>query len=996
MSRQSRARRAATLWSGLAAALLAGTAHAQTNTLNTGKRITLPPLGVTANVGSLPMNMIPTPDGKYAVVSDMGFRQALSVIDTGTGALVSQTNVPVESQKVHFYYGLAFAPTTNLNGSYTLYASLGQSQGDANRIGVYSVVNGQISLVKTFPMTNATDYPVGLAADTRGYLYVASSPTNAVGISTPQALSAPGSLVILNASTGAEVGRYNFNTVGVPNVTAPNMPYAVAVLSNGSKAYVSSQLDGAVYDINTSTPSSPTLTSSVVTGTAPATPPNVSYSGSHPVALLLNSAQTALYVANAHTDDISVINTATDAVTNVSLRPAGAATLPGVTPTNLALAPNGSTLYVTLGDMNAVAEVSTASNRVQGYIPVGWYPSAIAAGQYRQLLVANAKGTTTRNPNPTYTPNLPSVNVNATSPTNTNPISFGYTEDILEGNVETLSLPTAAQLLQDTQQVLANNRLSGIGSNPLPAQALAGIKHVIYIVKENRTYDQVLGDEPAGNGEPSLALFGANVTPNEHALAERFVLLDNFYDCAEVSGDGWPWSTQGQANEEVIKNVPQNYIRVGGRRSYDFEGTYNNYPVGGFPKTDPQTGAPFVTTSTYLNSSNVAPPIKDVAAAPGGHIWDDVAAHGLSLRNYGFYYLQNTPDNTSGLVNPTPNEGVTLPNNFPAEPGIQPGGHNNVGKSDLDYRTYDLTYPDSEAPYYYAYGQFPTNPAGPMPFATPTGTPAAGALYPRTQFGLYNAPSRFSEWYREFLENLTADPTGNSEPNFTLLRLAHDHTQGIATGTHSPQAEVADADFAVGQVVQAISQSPNWNSTAIFVIEDDAQNGPDHVDCHRSICFVVSPWIKQNSVDHTFYNTDSVLKTMELLLGLPPMSQYDAVATPILDFGTAPNNNVPYAAILPAQSIVTQLSSSLVKANPALKRLALLSDKMDFVHPDSAPAQLLNEVIWKSVKGSASKMPAPRHTLTDAQIYFGPKTKLHAVKGKAGAKAKPIARDDDD
>ena len=238
----------------------------------------------------------------------------------------------------------------------------------------------------------------------------------------------------------------------------------------------------------------------------------------------------------------------------------------------------------------------------------------------------------------------------------------------------------------------------------------------------------------------------------------------------------------------------------------------------------------------------------------------------------------------------------------------------------------------------------------------------ASALYPRQTYGHYAQSSRFTEWNREFQQMLTNDPTGNSVPAFETVRFMHDHTQGLSAGVHTPRAEVADNDYGVGQFVEAVSRSAIWNSTAIFVIEDDAQDGPDHVDGHRSTCYVISPFIKRASVDHTFYNTDSVLKTMELLLNIPPMNQYDAVATPILDFGTDPSQNGGlYTATLPDAGILGEIAPT-VTASSLLFPLEQLSAKMDFGHPDSAPPALLNEVIWKSVKGVHSKMPATHHS----------------------------------
>ena len=364
-------------------------------------------------------------------------------------------------------------------------------------------------------------------------------------------------------------------------------------------------------------------------------------------------------------------------------------------------------------------------------------------------------------------------------------------------------------------------------------------------MKENRTYDQVLGDLPQGNGDPKRCIFGREVTPNQHALAERFVLLDNFYDSGDVSGDGWAWSTQAMANENVARNVPYQYSSRG--RRYDFEGQNNDYPTGGFPAKNAD-GQPLSDDPRFKDG---AKPVPDVGAAPGGHLWDLARKHNISYRNYGFFASDGV---TSGGR-------IILPDNYPAVAGLQPGGHDLEGITDVDFRRFDLDYPDSDA--------------RPMLFKQTgddvylTGTKAIGK---------HRAPSRFREWKTEFDEMLAKDPTGNAVPAFMTVRFCTDHTAGMSAGKHTPRSMVADNDYAVGQLVDAISHSPIWKNTAIFIIEDDAQNGPDHVDIHRSTCYVVSPYIKAKSIDHSFQNTVSVIKTMELLLNLPPMCQFDAAA----------------------------------------------------------------------------------------------------------------------
>ena len=934
------------------------------NPLVTGKRITLPPLGTQANVGSLPMNMILTPDGKYAISTDMGFRQGLVCVSTITGAPAqpitapapinpdgSPAGLPISKSIIQFgteittgpdagaygplglYYGLAVQ--SNGDGTSTLYAS----EGASNAVAVVTVgADGSLALKQTITL-NAGDFAAGVALDGRGNLFVAVNETYPAGAAANT--TTPGSLLVLDAVSGAIKSRYSFILPvslladGKTPFSPTNFPLAVAATAAG-KVYVTSQRDGNVSVVDCTDPANPKAGAIIPTG-------------AHPISLLLNKAQTNLYVANAHSETVSVINTSTDAVTStILLQPTGAHGLPGATPTGLALTPDESQLYVSLGDLNAVAVVGLAAGQTIGYIPTGWYPTAVVASPLKkQILVANAKGTQTRYPNPGYQQFT----------------FFGqYDLNRIEGSVQTIPVPNSAHLPVETQQVFTNNRLASIGTaspttvtstNPLAGINLqAGkIKHVFYIVKENRTYDQILGDEPSGNGEPSLVLFGRDVTPNLHALAERFVLLDNFYDCGEASGDGWPWSTQGQANEYVIKNLPYNYSGRG--RNYDFEGANNNYPTGGFPTTDPY-GQPLVPNSPFHDPTNngKAPAVPDVSEAPGGHIWDDALKNinltgtGLTnkYRNYGFFALFGN--------------NVTTPDNYPTDVGLQPAGHDGGGITDIDFRRYDAAYADSEGP---------------------LKTGVATALYPTQTYGHYAQPSRFTEWNREFQQMLTNDSTGNTVPAFETVRFMHDHTQGMSAGRHTPRAEVADNDYGVGQFVEAVSKSAIWNSSAIFVIEDDAQDGPDHVDGHRSTCYVISPFIKKNSVDHTFYNTDSVLKTMELLLNIPPMNQSDAVASPILDFSTdATANASVYASTMPAAGILGEITPA-AKIGSALFPLEQLSAKMDFVHPDSAPAALLNEIIWKSVKGVHSKMPATHHSGLVLTHPSAPKAAAHAA-----------------
>ena len=915
------------------------------NPLNTGKSITYPSSSLRQTVGSLPMNMILTPNGKYAITTDMGFSESLYVLNTTTGQAVAHLDSPntTTAPTNGLYYGLAIKD--NGDGTSTLYAG----QGANATVAIITVgVNG--TLTQTGSITGAAgDFTAGVALDGKGHLYVAINENyvSSGGIDA-SSFTLPSALAIYNLATGLQIGRYNFATAVLPVsktvsplgfVVPPNFAFGVAALADGSEVYVSSQRDGAVYAINPNINAatgvaSPTLVAALSTGT-------------HPTALLLNKAQTQLYVSNGTSDTVSIVNTraaatSQDTITGtVPLRPDGPQGLPGVSPAGLALSADEKTLYVALGDLNAVGVISVPNAALTGYIPAGWYPSAVAVNPLgNRLLVANAKGTQTRYPNSGY----------QQFQFNSDP---QYDLNLIQGNVITFPPPTAAQLASDTQQVLANNSISAITApapNPLAGIGLhapggSGIKHVIYIVKENRTYDQVLGDLPQGNGAPNLVLFGQKVTPNFHALAQDYVLLDNFYCCSEASGDGWPWSTQSYANEYVIKDLPYNYSGRG--RNYDFEGSDNFYPTGGFPATDPY-GQP---NAAGLFPTG-GPPITDVAQNPNQHIWDDIEKNvsltGTPLttmyRNYGFF-LTLTVTRT-GLV----------PDNYPAVAGVQPAGHDTSGISDYDFREFDLNYADSEAPTLNS-----------TPYTTPTfsynpaATPGTTAAMPGTA-----SISRFTEFKKEFQELQKADPNLNNFPAFTTLRYMGDHTNGYTSAGPTPASHVADNDYAVGQTIDLLSHSPIWGSTAVFVIEDDAQDGPDHVDCHRSPCFVISPFIKKGFVDHTFYNTDSVLKTMEQLLGAPPLSEYDATANTIAaPFDTTASNIAPYTvqAYDPATIAGRNPALSSLKPGTVAYQMEKLAAKMDFVHPDSADPKTVNEMIWKSVKGMNSQMPAPRHSL---------------------------------
>jgi YVTN family beta-propeller protein len=906
--------------------LIAGCqANSDSSRLPTGRSIDPKAPLSSQNVGNLPINMLLSPDGKYVITTGQGWNQRLCSIRISDGKLVNSIDFPDDSSRKTngLYYGIAFAPDG------TLYAA----QGANGTVGVASLsADGILHPIRQF-QTGQNDFPSGLAIDERGHIYVTQNDPHGTGAN----LGPPGSVSVHDTATGKQLGRYVFQD----DLGLSNFPLAVAVNKDGSRLYVGSQRDDAVYVLDATDPAKISPVAKLATG-------------SHPVALVLNHAQSRLYVANAQSDTISIVDTGANSIIDtVLLRPQIAKDLAGATPTGLALSADEKTLYASLGDMNAVAVIDLADAEgpeVEGYIPAGWYPTAVAvAGD--QLFVTNGKGDAAR-------------------------VLHGFTADhtiidplpLFEGTIWRIAIPNDRQLDDLTKECLTNARLTAHyldGVNPLQSVSLGAgkIKHVIYIIKENRAYDQVLGDLPQGNGDPNYCLFPRAVTPNQHALAERFVLLDNFYDCGEVSGDGWTWSTEAQANEYTIRNVPYQYSHRG--RQSDYEGTNNRYPVAGFPAIGPD-GTPLSNDPRFKNGGH---PVPDVAASPGGHLWDMVRRNNLSFRNYGCF-----------LTNGVRNGNITvIPDNYPTDAGVQPGGHDLAGITDVDYRRFDLNFPDSDAP---------------SRLAQQTGD--AGFLWRERSFGKSKLPSRFAEWKREFDLMLAKDPTGASIPAFMTVRLPTDHTNGARSNSPTPSCMVADNDYAVGELVDAVSHSPIWDSAAIVILEDDAQNGPDHVDDHRSSCLIVSPWIKKGSIDHTFQNTVSAIRTIECLLNLPPMCQYDASSDVIRDWDGAPRNIEAYNAIFPSTAILRQRSpagsnpgsvspedptaSVAPTASPAAQRagndhpplnswadLVAASDAMDFSRADHAPADLLNRVIWKTVRGPSAEMPQTPHALSTAE-----------------------------
>lgn len=429
----------------------------------------------------------------------------------------------------------------------------------------------------------------------------------------------------------------------------------------------------------------------------------------------------------------------------------------------------------------------------------------------------------------------------------------------MQGALSIIELPDDAQLKAHTARVMAltaytdAKRLAPANApvaSPIP-QRVGGsspIKHVFYVIRENRTYDQVLGDIGKGNSDPTLTLFGEDVTPNAHALARDFVLLDNFYADAEVSYDGHAFSTGAYATDAVEKLWPTNYGRRGG--VYLSEGGWGDRN-----------------------------PYGNLSAPPDGYLWDFAVRAGKTVRSYGEFAERRTPES---LVEAT-------------VPGL-------TGRVHPQYPPYDLDIPDN---------------------------------------------MRIDIWLKEFRQF----EQNGTLPHLNIVRLGNDHTFGTRPGKPTPRAMVAENDVALGRLVEAISKSRYWRESAIFVLEDDAQNGPDHVDSHRSPALVVSPFVRRGAVDSTLYTTSGMLRTMELILGLPPMSQYDAAATPMYAAFQVTPVVTPFTA-LPARI-------ALDERNGGGAWGAQASLGMNFAEADMTPEYELNEIVWKSVRGASSPMPPP-------------------------------------
>jgi len=789
----------------------------------TGKGIEGSALG--EGLGSLPTALLETPEGRWAIVAATGRRQQLTTVDRKSGHVASV--LPILTGNA--IYGPMAA---DVNGHVYV------ARGFQDALSVFKLdaaghllEEAEIPVAQKLAPAGWPRFAAGVAVDPSGHwAYVTLNATSAY-------TEFKGGVAIIDLSSRKPMSI--LETKGFP----------MAVVWDQNRLFVASERDDCVEVFDATSPTELRRIRTI-------------FVGKHPGALTIDKELGRLYVANINSDTLSVIDTQRLTLAKtVLLRPVQALTLPGATPSSVAIDRERDELHIPLSDMNAVAILSRKSLKLNGLAPTANYPTVSTTSADGSILVACARGNRPRIPNNT-----------ASGP------KGEWGREVLavqEGTLESLPRQTASLLKAEAPRVVAANSLGTDFRNRADAtydqlHAL-GVKHVMYVVKENRTYDQVFGDMKEGNGDPSLTDFGADITPNHHALAKRFALWDNFYCCADVSADGWTWSVAGMVPNYNARNTPVLYSNRG--RAYDFEGQNNG------------------TAVEYIG-------LNDVAQAPGGYLWDLCIAKHLSFRNYGFY-ISTADEDEKGpdgkYLNEAGRAAVKALDKY----------------TDRDFG-FGMEYADSDLWRMY-------HCASPKQLL---------------KFGKYGSSSRMAEWLREFHKYEATD----TFPALQFLTLQRDHTAGTSPGLHTPKAMVADNDYALGLLVQTISHSKYWKDTAIVVVEDDASNGYDHVDCHRSICLVISPLVPKGTVEHRFGNTVSAVRTIEALLGLPAMNQYDRFAMPAAFLTKNAGNDAPYSAIKPSTEIASAINTM------ASYRSGEFSAE-DFHRPDAVDEDDLRDIV---------------------------------------------------
>ena len=757
----------------------------------------LTPPGRSLELDDLPLNLVVSPSKKYLAVTNNGqSTQSITLLDASTEKILDTVRVGKS------YVGLAFSADET-----RIYAS----GGNDNTVLVYKIESQKLlpdeSIVLGKPWPTKIS-PTGLCVDdAKNRLYVVTKEDS--------------SLYIADTKTRQIIRKINIGAAAYTCILSPDKNELFVSLWGGSSVLV--------VDVN-----EPKIVAKIATN-------------KNPNDLLLTRDGTYLFVANGNDNTVALIDVAKRQVVETltaSLFPDAPV---GTTPNGLALSDDENTLYIANADNNCLAVFDvTRKGRSQssGFIPTGWYPTAVKVIGAR-LFVTNGKGFSSKanpkGPNPVRTRTPQQVGPNPQA----NPGPVQYIAGLFKGTLSIIDIPDKDVLAAYSRLVYANTPYTkrkellseGEAGNPIPTKVgnKSPIKYVFYIIKENRTYDQILGDMKAGNGDASLCLFPQKVTPNQHALASEFVLLDNFYVDAEVSADGHNWSSAAYANDYVEKNWVTSYGGRGG--TYDYEGQ------------------------------------KAIAHPRDGFIWDHCLRAGVSFRSYGWF--------------------------ADAGPNIK----TLEGKYCPTFKGYNLGYLDSK---------------------------------------------REEAWEKDFDQLVAA---GNV-PKFNTVRFGNDHTSGARIGLPTPDAAVADNDLAVGRFVEHLSKSLIWKESVVFILEDDAQNGPDHVDAHRSIAFIAGGFVKRNFVDHTMYSTSGMLRTIELILGLKPMSQYDAAAVPMWRCFNKTADATPFTA--------REAGVDINQKNVAVNRNSNRSSQFNLTRPDEIDDLIFSEIVWQTVRGQHSVMPAPR------------------------------------
>jgi DNA-binding beta-propeller fold protein YncE len=885
------------------------------------------------------MSLAVSPDGRYVVSVNAGYgtfeskyEQSLAVMDTRTGKVTDFPDDRTTTRnKQTLYSGLAFSR----DGKH-LYASMAsltapvagqapaspsQGAGDAqaaprpntgNGVAVYSFDEGKIAPEQIIPI------PLQKLAGTRRTELIRDT-DGTMGVPYPAAIAVVGGTgaekllvadnlsddaLLIDATTGKVEIRFDLSeSDAVPGA----YPVAVAVSKDRMRAFVALWNASEVVELDLKQ-------GTVARKLALLKPTDPVAPGTHPCAIEISPDGRTLYVALSNRDAVAAVDVSgTGAAARFAVKGYFDTRLPGQSyfgaePDALALSSDGGRLYAANMGSDAVAVIDTKKLTTAaakqgmvepvGFIPTEWMPTALAsAGE--KLYVATAKGRGT-GPNNFAQRQVPGAVARRGD--------FTYIATLLYGSLAALD-PIAVDLKAATEEVLQSNRMKAAEEKIAFAGGTNPIKHVIYIIKENRTYDQIFGDlkqngKQVGNGLSSLAMYGEEVTPNEHELALQFGVLDNFYDSAEISGDGHVWSNAAIGTDYLEKTWEQDYRNS--QRTYDYEGMVaNGYPL--------------------------QQRIPDVNEPASGYLWGNAAVHGKTHYNFGEYIASTF---CGAKASASSQDGPLLEGTTCQSDAIQPGG------------PIPTEWGGGVSKWPWAIPLLSKN--------VPTKPELVGHFAPESPDFNLEVPDQIRvNVFLEHFDRWVADRVAGKDtmPNYITLRLGNDHTAGTRPGGPTPKSSVADNDLAVGRIVEAISHSAYWDDTAIFILEDDAQNGADHVDAHRSLALVVSKYAPRSAdgaafVDSRFYSTVSVVRTMETLLGLPPMNNNDALASLMGSMFTGPGDQKPFVA-----DTVNRDNGLIYTANGARAVGAAESMKMDFTHADRADTQKLNVILWKDAMG---------------------------------------------